>query len=101
MDKRTMDIFKRTQAAVDLRTEIALKALWEAMPWGMKITLPGGEEATLEKFVEPQRGEDGVWKFGFDVQDTAAGWHLEFFVTKTGWGGSPIGPIDLLPIPSR
>ena len=85
--------FRKTQSIIELRTEAALRAIWDAMPWGMTIPLPGGEDATLNKFVEP-RQKDGVWEFGFDVRDTLGNWHLEFFATKTGWGSAPIEKMD-------
>lgn len=90
---RNAEIFKCTQEAINLRTEAALKAIFAAMPWGMTINLPGGEDATLERFVEP-REKDGVWEFGFDVRDTTGNWHIEFFAAKTGWGGAPIERMD-------
>jgi hypothetical protein len=92
------DIFRRTAQAIALRDEAVLKAIWEAMPWGLKIDLPGGEDAVLKKFVEP-RQKDGAWEFGFDVRDTTGAWHLEFFVKKTGWGGVPIGRMDPIELP--
>ena len=90
---RNAGIFRRTENVVDLRAEIVMKAIWEAMPWGLKITLPDGEEAELMKFVEP-RQNDGVWELGFDVRDIEGSWHLEFFTRKTGWGGTPLGTMD-------
>ena len=86
------EVFRKTQDAVEQRTEKSLCAIWEAMPWGLNIALPGGEEAVLHKFVEP-RMKDGVWEFGFDVRDTLGEWHIEFFASKTGWGAKPIGPM--------
>lgn len=96
MPEELPEIFRRTENVVELRTEAALKAIWEAMPWKMEIALPGGEEATLEKFVAPRKSvESGVWEFGFDVRETTGCWHIEFFASKTGWGAAPIEPVEI------
>ena len=86
-------IFRKTGEIIDMRTKASLEAIWNAMPWGMKVELPGGEDATLEKFVAP-RFNDGAWEFGFDVRDTTGNWHIEFFVTKTGWGGTSVEKME-------
>jgi len=93
MTKEHERIFKRTESVVDLRTKAAMEAVWNAMPWGLTITLPGGEEATLKQFVAPRQDKEG-WGFGFDVAETEGNWHLEFFVRKTGWGGKPVEPME-------
>lgn len=86
-------MFLKTQDAIKRRTEAAINAVFAAMPWGLKIDLPGGEDATLEKFYAPKQ-KDGVWMFGFDVCDTTGAWHLEFCAEQSGWGGAPCGKMD-------
>jgi hypothetical protein len=85
------DRFRATGDAVNRRAIAAMKAVFDRMPWGQVIELPGGEQASIEKFYEPKVDEEGCLRFGFDVRDTLGGWHLEFKVTKSGWGGIPIG----------
>lgn len=70
-------------------TSIAMEAvteLFHRLPWGMEIVLSNGRTATLKKFVEPRLNDDGKEEFGFDLWGEDACFHLEFMVTRTGWG---------------
>ena len=88
------DRFRQTGRAIKSRALAALEEVFKRMPWDQVIEMPGGEQAVIKKFIEP-RIKDGSTEFLFDVRDTHDDWHLEILVTISGWGGKPIGEIQI------
>lgn len=72
-------------------TSVAMEAaqdVFHRMPWDQEIVMSDGRRGKILKFVEPRLNEEtGKPEFGFDI--AGDGWHLEFFVRQTGWGGAP------------
>lgn len=67
-----------------------LRELFHHIPKGHEFILSNGKTAKTKTFVEPRYNEDrGEFEFGIDVRiDDFTVDHIEFFMTKTGHGGS-------------
>jgi len=92
--KENAEAFRKTGHAIKHRAKLSLEEVFKRMPWDQVFDLSGGEQAEIKKFVEP-RVKNGHLEFGFDVRDTLGAWHIEFFVTQTGWGGKPVNTIEI------
>jgi hypothetical protein len=65
-----------------------MREVYARLPYGTAFKLSDGSTGEIAKFSEPEECEDGIFRFGFDVQIQGGKLdHIEFFVTQTGWGG--------------
>lgn len=91
--------FEHTQRLVERKAKEALDLIFGQIKPG-KYEL-NGEEVVLKIFYPPKldpkerdKSDDlyGKWSFGVDV--VGEGYHLEFIMYQSGWGGSPVAKIS-------
>lgn len=79
-------------ARVNAKADEAIRDVMHRMPWGQKVTMADGTQATIKLLVGsewPKRDADGRLYFTFDLACDEGCWHVEFQVKHTGWGGAP------------
>jgi hypothetical protein len=74
----------------------AIQDIFHRIPFGEEITFSDGRKGTLQVYFEPRiferapGHEDLLHQrptAGIDI--SGDGWHLEFMLVQTGWGGEP------------
>ncbi len=89
LDKEQQAVLDSSEAFYTGLTIAALEGVFARMPFGQTFTIKDGRTCTVKPFVEPRVNAKTLMpEFGFDVKGD--GWHLEFFVQRTGWGGVPL-----------
>jgi hypothetical protein len=94
VDRRTRELLAKAEEARKLATAPAkevLEHLYKAVLTVPEFTLKDGTRARLDPYIEPEVGDDGELRCGFDVL-LDNGSHLEFMVKNTGWGKG-FGPL--------
>ena len=76
-------------ARMDRAAEEAIRELFARFPFGQKVALFTGKNATITAWHEPKRDATGRWCFGVDIRYDDGSGHIEYRLTQTGWGGKP------------